>query len=377
MRIITILLPVILGMLWGCRQPRADSRQLKYVGADSFAFPALAVDDPHIRVISGIKYVFVFDRDSKRLYYQDITHKKSGQITGGIFFVSHPSEQLETYYIHSFDSIFWVTSHHVLLTDSTGSIHYIRGINDSSTHPVDTVDRYHYGRFAEEYPLYYEPASHMLYMYRYRVDIGTWLKEWNQSPIEVGLDLSTSRFSTLPYTMPEIYHNHFFGDASTVYKAVLDSVNVIGFAACTDIIVYNRYTRQIQQKKMETHLFQEEIQPFDPKADPLDIQFKMDYMLRYSMLCNFYYEPSSRLYYRVALDGVKPKNQDGTYNTYKDKPIVVSIYDASFKLLHERVIGKGFYGFQCYTTPTGLNIFKKEKQLSNEIILYLDVYNYQ
>ena len=321
-------------------------------------------------VLGGHLFFTAFDFKNGDIVLSGLDTFCTVTIKGGRIFGKDTTQgRIQSYCIHSFDSVFWLYDDLLLLTDRSGKALYKKRMNDSEH---DSTDKYFYGDLAE-YPVYYDAKRNNLLMYRRRIDVENNNKEWADQPAEVEYRFSDSTFYPLTYRYPALYRENYYGEAWPAYRTINGNLNIVSYMASGEVTIYDRESGSVRTVNMSTNGFTKRIQPFVNEAS--DIQQKMDHLLVSPIYMGIFYDRNKKLYYRLAYDAIEHKNKDGTYNPFQKKQLIISVYDADFKKICDQKMGSKYKASFGYPTMVGFNLFKemiKDKNGNDKI--YFDAF---
>ena len=359
MKKLITFLPLFILLITGCQNRHKEDKKLFWLRTDTITFSDATSIGLFQKVrIGGNLFLSAFDYKNCDIVLSGIDSVCTSRIKGGkIFGLDTTEGRIQSYCIYTQDSIFWLYDDILVLTDRKGQVRYKRYMN---TLESDSADKYFYGDLGNAFPIYFDPAIRSFFLYRRRIDIENSKSEWGNSSPEVLYNIDDSAFHSVPFFYPDMYRRNYYGDGWEAYRTIADSENIVSYMVSDEVVLYNRYTGSIRKPQMHTDLFLKKVAPFfKTQKDPNDIQQKMDYLLTCPIYMGIFYDTDKKLYYRLAHDGLDPKNKDGTYNAFQNKPLIISVYDSEFNRICDQKMGETFTGNFGYATKIGFNLFKK------------------
>jgi len=92
-----------------------------------------------------------------------------------------------------------------------------------------------------------------------------------------------------------------------------------------------------------------------------DINKRIEHLAVSPLYQKIIFDPFRNVYYRFYLNGQPLQNDDGTFNVYGNKELIVMVLDRSFSTISELNLGEGYLWFYSFVTPRGLYILKDER----------------
>ena len=259
--------------------------------------------------------------------------------------------EINSVYMHNFDSIFVIQENLITLMDSTKVL-------DTMSINIIVADKMplYYLKNLENTPLFYDTQKDKLIVSVYCSGCYLHKKKYYHSPLEALIDLKEKDITYLPVTYPKKYQENYYGFALTVNKDVYKNLSIFSFEVDPNIYVYDRHKDSLMVKGGRSS-YQEK------NAEVLNKKYKnnSEEKLTHLRLCPIYsrilYDSYRDLYYRFFFKEVPLKNEDGLYTIWKDKEFILMIFDGDFNLLEEIRLNKGdkrYYSHRSFVTAKGL-----------------------
>lgn len=191
-------------------------------------------------------------------------------------------------------------------------------------------------------PIYFDKINNSLSIESYCYTCYFYDKSYYMAPIHVSFSVENHKFKPLPVYYPKMYVNDYFGFHNLVFRSEYRDKYILGFSADTHFYIYDK-----NEKQEKIYNGRSKFQYLE--TEPLKKKFKNDSnkKLKHLTLSPVYketlYDEKRNLYYRFFLTGINEKNDDGTYNAWSDKELVLMIFDGDLKLVNELNLGKDIY----------------------------------
>jgi len=233
-------------------------------------------------------------------------------------------------FYHKEDSIFIKQEYAISIIDSNG-IKFFTSIN-SEDQKVKEKRIYNNNGYSE---IHYEPTNKRIYFSAYSFESGITEKEFYDYSIESYYDMNSKQIINIPITYHKLYFKRFYGNLIQVTRAFNKDKILYGYPITEEIIEYdvnNRTTTLIESEKSNLDL--KNTKPFKVK-NANDFELKMRHMIASQSYEKLLYDDNRNFYYRFYSPHIPLKNDDGSYNSYGDKPNTVIIYDKDFNRVTE------------------------------------------
>lgn len=325
-------------------------------------------------------FIYFLNADSTQLIVINSEQKKmvaNIQIPQSLYNNTDPGG-IHSFYVHNHDSIFLQDLYGFSIIDSAGRIKYHKTINSPGLNHWPPIL---YNNIGGVFPMYYDATLNKLFTRQYSGEKMMNEKGFYTIKVEANMDLNDSIMRELPVEYPPLYVKNYCGEANLVFREVDDSANIYSFMASPDIVIYNRYNGHVKHLTAKSKLQNQGFKPLSLEYSE-DMNRKVDHMVENPLYMKIIYDKYRSCYYRMLLNGKELKNKDGSYNTFSDKELIVSVFDKDFQLLTDVNLGSNYLWNYSFATPKGLYILKISndtyiKQATiNEKNLIFDVINF-
>jgi Domain of unknown function (DUF4221) len=313
-------------------------------------------------------YLTLFDEVSQNIYIMSLNQNK---IIYQIDFKNKITKDntLESIYLHNFDSIFIQQSNSISLIDTKGLEKFNIFINQSNRRNM-TMSNKSYGL-----PLYFDTITNKLLIGQYCSSCGFNDKKYFQQNIKVALDLSTKKFKEIPFSFSNKYQQGYYGFANTAYHIMNDSFSIFSFQADPNIYVYNMKNGNLSVKGGQSS-FHSSINELS-LTDKNDSNKKMAHLTLSPLYLEILWDPYRKLYYRIFAKAQLERNPDGSYNSWRNKPRVLMVFDENFSLVTEIALDKTFIFFPIFVAEKGLYINAMKEKTLNENTQFFKILKFE
>ena len=219
-------------------------------------------------------------------------------------------------------------------------------------------------------PMYFDAKNQSVSVQSYCHTCPVYSKEYYAAPVHYAVQLGDKTPEILDIGYSSRYKNKYWGFSNLIFRKEYEDRYLLGFSADPNIYIFDKIN-----KKTKVYGGKSKFQY--PELQPLSLKFKNDSnaKLKHLTLSPVYkeilFDAYRRLYYRFLLNGIAEKNNDGSYNGWKDKELILMIFDENFDLIKELKLGKGIYNSsKSFVGNNGLYLYKFPVDKSGEKLSY-------
>lgn len=280
---------------------------------------------------------------------------------------------LNSLHFHNFDTLLLEQEQQIVLADTSGPI---------ATLPTNRFDddnnpKSYYLSMGHT-PIRYDAQRKAALVQAYSMVHAFHQKPFYEHPVEalVGLEAGHIQHFRVPYSKK--YLQAYYGFANHVHRSVAGNHSIYSFSVDPNIYIYDRQLDTLIIAGGRSKYQQED-------AEPLPIKYKHDreQKYRHMILVPHYlqvlFDPYRQYYYRFFLEEIPEKNEDGTYNSWVDKRLVLMVFDRELRLLEEIDLGRNQYNFfRSFVAREGLFVAHSRHQNPNydKYELKFDLYRF-
>lgn len=252
-------------------------------------------------------------------------------------------------YLHNLDSIFVITQDSLYIINKDGDRLLNAEINNfSSKH-----NKFSYGNIYNNYNLYY--YKNKVYFFA-QSNKGPQNFSYYKKPIDATYSLLNRKIQLNKIFQSKLLQKNIYGLVRNACKISHDSLGIITFYNDPNIYVYNYNTGKSDTLGGKSSHQLKEIVSLEKKyINDKDVQYK------HFMLSPWYvsisWDPYRHVYYRFFINGINEKSDDGLFNTFKDKHVILMVFNERFDLLAEKDIGLYKDFGVGYLTITPVNVY--------------------
>lgn len=305
------------------------------------------------------QYLFLYRPKNSRIAVVDLNQNKE---TGSFKIPKENTADsgiggLRSFFYENKDSVFLLYQYQLSIIDTLLNYKFIKNnINGSGSEDWPPVV---YSNFGRVFPVYYDSKRKELLI---RQHCGTCGNDTSffRTNIVAAYNFKKDTFVDLGVPFPDKYKKNYFGDALYPFREVKGDSLIFTFNADPYITILNRATNTITKVLSRSKFQKEEIEPLDIQFIG-DINKRSDHLIESPLYMKIIYDPFRNLYYRFYLDGKPLKNEDGTYNTFGDKDLIIMVLDSRFNTISEINLGKGYLWNYSFVGKRGLYILQDTK----------------
>lgn len=254
-------------------------------------------------------------------------------------------------HFQNFDSIFISQQYLISLID-TSKIIFSKTINNPES---NAIPKYFYLNQGE-FPIYYDNQQNGLLIQTYCSRCKFYDKNYFKSPVESIIRFDSEEILSFPTQYSKRYLEGYYGFSNQVFRTVYNEFSFYSFPIDPNIYVYNRKSNNLKIVGGRTSY-----QKTEPISLELEHKNNSNIKMRHAYQIPFYhqviYDPYRKYYYRFFSKSLSLKNEDGTYNSWGDKELILMVFNSNLELLKEINLGKHKYSTKkSFVTKEGLFI---------------------
>lgn len=245
------------------------------------------------------------------------------------------NNRISGYYIHNWDSIFFISffSNELFLINGQSEIlHHI-------SIPYQRKDSLLYDIVGHEnFPFYKDGtiyAGQYFNSHYYASDKVENLIYFN-TPVEAAINFSNGEIFETNVLYPEFYRQGFYYDDITPFRAINKdkALRYFSFGYYDSILVVNSDNEIEKVYSPSAYLHEPPEYNGDSAANH---SYTEAYRIKNSKSLALYFDPFENLFYRVIKHGVDELNEDGFKVVPGDEPMSIVVMDTSLQLIYEHV----------------------------------------
>lgn len=282
--------------------------------------------------------------------------------------------EINSIYFHNFDSIFVAQEYRISIINYQETI-YSKPINDLKNNKLPQ----NYYANLDHAPIYFDQALKGVVTQNYCAACGFSDIKYYKSSIESLISIESDQIINFPIQYPTLYTNNYYGFANHIFRTVKDSLSIFSFPIDPNIYIYNRREDSLRIIGGKSRYQLNAAIPLSRKLKK-DSNKKLEHLASVPFYHQILYDPFRKLYYRFFSKELNIKNDDGTYNNWGDKEIVLMVFNENFDLLDEIDLGKHKYGiFHSFVSKEGLFISTSHYKNPNynKFKAMFDVYTFE
>jgi hypothetical protein len=319
-------------------------------------------------------YLLLYDKNSLLL---EITNLNTNELIfskplSAIFEMPNEFEEVNSIEFVNFDTIFIVQNGAIKLIDTTKERFMIK---------INSIDDKNYDNCTltnlDHAPIYYDQNNNSISIQSYCHTCYRFKDSYFKAPIHVSFSLNDYKFIPLPLNYSKIYLENYFGFHDIVFRSEYRDKFIVGFSADPYFYIYSK-SEKLEKKVNGRSKFQLlEVEPIKKKYKD-DSNEKLKHLTLSPIYKEILYDEKRNLYYRFLLNGINEKNQDGTFNGWQDKELILMVFDGELKLIKELNLGRSIYNSsKSFVGDKGLylNCFTQTDSTNLNILNY-DIYEF-
>lgn len=317
------------------------------------------------------EYLFLMnDKKNSLESYHLATKKMIWSMSYSKFYDWKKYEVANSFYVHNWDSIF-IAQEFLLTAMDTSQIWKTIGINKSDKGKLPK----YYLKNLDNTPFSYDSKVNKVIAPVYCATCYPYKKEYYQTSLDAYIDLETEKVALLPIKYPVKYQNEFYGIATNPSRTVVEDYSIYSFPVDPNIYCYDRMKDTLLVYGGRSAFQKAAANPLDKKYKN-DIEKQFQHLVLSPNYVKILYDKYRALYYRFFLQDIPLKNEEGLYNTWQDKKLVLMVFDNEMKLIEEVDLGINKYYFhKSFVSQKGLFVHRVD--ISNDHQLAFDIFDFQ
>lgn len=186
--------------------------------------------------------------------------------------------------------------------------------------------------------------------------------------IESIINLKTNKIENIEFKYPEIFRkSDFTAHLRPVARVVVSDQHFYSFIVDSNVYVHNLQSKDVKTITMKAEN-QIGIFPFSKEFDTETegrSQNVYDYFSTVSKYIYFNYDPYREYYYRIYFHGQNLKSEDGLFNDYLNRQMILLVFDKNLKKLAEIELDTKKYNHSIIPIKKGIAI-PRRKKVNNE-----------
>lgn len=264
---------------------------------------------------------------------------------------------LKSFFFHNKDSVFLLYEYRICIIDTSSNIKFEKIINNPESDEWPPVI---YTNLRQVFPIYFDSKNKELLVRQNCGDCDVRDSNYYKESVAAFFDFNSGAFNAISISFPDSYKTYFYGDADLPFREVKNDSLIISFSTDPYILILNRSTNQISRIVSKSSFQKSGMEPLDKKYIQ-DINKRVEHLAVSPLYMKMIYDKYRNVYYRFFLREQKLKNNDGTYNQFGDKELVIMVLDNRFNLMTEINLGKGYLWHYSFVGKDGLYILKDKR----------------
>ncbi|HRK29321.1 MAG TPA: DUF4221 family protein [Chitinophagales bacterium] len=157
-------------------------------------------------------------------------------------------------------------------------------------------------------------------------------------PITATLNLKTGKINTTGIAFPRFLYKNDYGLMSPIKQLYTDNHIVYACDALPEIWRYDLTTSTLARYITRSNYQTDSILPLPFRSSPHNKDQSYNIFMHSARYDKFVYDPYKNVYYRFFVLEMPQKNEQGLYNTHKDRRLSVMVLDENFNLLGETLL---------------------------------------
>lgn len=262
---------------------------------------------------------------------------------------------INTYHLHTPDSIFYLATYCLGLLDGKGNVVWQKAINADSAGHIPNVYKMNLGST----PLTYDSKNHTLFGGMYCSGCFQNSPSFYKTPIEWGYSIPMDSFFTLPVSYPNHYIDNYYGFMNLPSSEKNGCLHYYSYMSDSRLFIYNRCKDKL--KVMEGNSIHQKysFKALDTAAYR-DRVTKLEHWTTSPYYLHLRYDPFNNRLYRFFSGGMSLTDESGLRNKFSDKPQYLQVFDSTYTLIDEIELERHKLGvLYSFATPDGFYISDK------------------
>lgn len=225
--------------------------------------------------------------------------------------------------------------------------------------PINRLDQSQYisFRFAnlENAQIYFDKKTDEIIGQVYCSTCPQYQKSFYEQKIIGGISLATGKIRLYDISYPEMYIKKYYGFANHVYTYNYDSLTLISLPCDPQVYFLDRYLNTKKSIWAKSIFQKNDAPPFDT-AFVKSTEEKMRHMVIVPYYSEVRYDKYRKLIYRFYLKELDLKNDQGKYNSFEQKQLVLMVINQNNEIAGEYELDKYYNNFISFVGEKGLYI---------------------
>ena len=206
----------------------------------------------------------------------------------------------------------------------------------------------------EDVPIYYDKSTKSVIGEVYCSECWQTGPAFYRQKMLGSLSVESGKISLFNITFPKKYIEDYYGFDNKPYAESNDSFTLISFPCDDMVYVLNREADATTQFPGRSIYQSIDAQPFLPLADSESIEKKMRHMTVEPYYAEIRFDKARQLYYRFFLKDIPLKNEDGTYNDFYKKQLILMVFNSQHEVIGEYKLHKYYNRYISFVGKSGL-----------------------
>ncbi|MBE7172828.1 MAG: DUF4221 family protein [Williamsia sp.] len=305
--------------------------------------------------LNGHDYLILYNKKNRclQLVGLDTSHLPKSILLPEIIVPNNQLNVLKSFYYYKPDSIFLLNSFSLSIIDSEGTLKFKKIINAPEMNEWPAVV---YGNFLDVFPIYFDARRNQLILRQHCGPCGNAQIFFDTNVLAI-YDFKKDAFIDAEVPFPDKYKKSYLGDAILVLREINNDSIILNFQADPDVTIFNREKMLLSYVTARSGFQKSDLKPLDTGYRQ-DINRRSEHLIRNPLYLKILYDKYLKVYYRLFLEEIPLKNEDGSYNDFFDKSLVLMVLDENFNVLSEKRLGNGYLWNYSFVTSKGLYIMK-------------------
>lgn len=256
-------------------------------------------------------------------------------------------------FILNLDTIFLCQTNQLSIIDTASAIKKYWKINQDENAP------FFIGKFSDGMPIYYDNINRCIYLERFNIDCSkNHCNCMGYSP-ELKINIDNAQIDTIHFVGSNIFQWNF-GDMYFPSRCANSKVHVFSYTPDPNLYIYDvkSNTTKVVGGKSKHHKTSY-INDATLTSGNLDFNKKLEQLIVLPQYTTIQYNKNTNKYYRLFLSETPYTNNQGLYNTYRDKKCYLMIFDDDFNINSEIEIENKYSVSYMMNTHNGIGLIYK------------------
>ncbi|QQS31112.1 MAG: DUF4221 family protein [Sphingobacteriales bacterium] len=174
-------------------------------------------------------------------------------------------------------------------------------------------------------------------------------------PLTAAYNLITNEISFPGLQYPFIMFKNDYGLLDRIHQYYFESKIIYTFEGLPEIWLYDTKGKTVERFSCKSSYQTDTILPINFKRNPETKDFLWKHFMNSARYERLVYDPFRKCYYRFFILAMPQKNEQGFFNTYKDRRLSVMVLDENFNIIGESLLPEDYYAiFFAVASKQGL-----------------------